>query len=315
MPVRDRRVFVFCLESLIRIDRIRLWQFFSRGGALDNTRHGHGPRGAGSGPDRFGRSTVPQMGERDATPRFSVIMPTHNVASFIDRAISSVQAQDERDWELLIVDDGSQDMTKTIIEQFTARDPRIRATFLDGNYGAAVARNTAIASARGRYIAFIDSDDFWFPEKLTRQRRLLEESGAPLVYSVYHKVDASGRLDGRTVKVPEKIDYRGLLKATVIATVTAVYDRERVGLVLMPEILKRQDYALWLKILRRGGYARGAPEALAALRKRPGSVSSNKVSAMRFTWRVYRECEQLGRVASAYNFTHYALRAVGKSLI
>ncbi len=266
-------------------------------------------------PEWFGGSTVPQKGESGATPRFSVIMPTHNVALFVNSAISSVLAQDERDWELLIVDDGSQDMTKTIIEQFTVRDSRIRATFLDGNYGAAVARNTAIASARGRYIAFIDSDDFWFPEKLTRQRRLLEETGAPLVYSGYQKVDASGQLDGRTVKVPERIDYRGLLKATVIATVTAVYDRERVGVVLMPDILKRQDYALWLKILREGGYARGLPEALAALRKRPGSVSSNKLSTVQYTWRVYRECENLGRVASAYNFAHYALRAFGKSMI
>jgi glycosyltransferase involved in cell wall biosynthesis len=250
-----------------------------------------------------------------APPLVSVIMPTYNVRAYIGDAVTSVLHQTETDWELLLVDDGSTDGTREWLQSYAKEDPRLRLFLLDSNGGPAKARNVAIANARGRYFAFLDSDDIWYAEKLTRQLALLESTQTPLAYSAYEKIDENGRRTGRVVQVPEQIDYKGLLNRTVIATLTAVYDSERLGRVFMPDIPKRQDYGLWLRILRGGGIARGLPEPLAALRKRPGSVSSDKISAASYVWRVYREVEGLGRVRSAYHFVHYAIHATVKAVI
>lgn len=249
----------------------------------------------------------------EPTPRFSVIVASCNTADFIAAAIESVQAQTVSDWELIVVDDASTDTTPAILQRYADTDARIRPVFLDTNSGAARARNKAIERARGRYIAFLDSDDLWYPTKLERQAALFETTAAVLVYSGYQRIDQHGDPLGAAVSVPDRIDYRGLLNRTVIATVTAVYDTHQVGRVLMPLLAKRQDYGLWLALLRRGGVARGVDEPLAALRKRPGSLSSDKLSAIGYTWRVYRELEGFGRIRSAYHFSRYLCHAVFKA--
>lgn len=248
-------------------------------------------------------------------PLFSIVMPTYNSELYVEEAVDSVLAQTVHEWELLIVDDCSSDRTMEILRRYEARDSRIRIFQKNENGGPARARNVAIEASRGRYIAFLDSDDAWRADKLKRQLSLFERTGAALVYSGYEKMDQYGGRDNRVVVVPERVDYKGLLKATVIATATAVYDTERVGRVRMPDIRKRQDFALWLKILRMGGEARAVMEPLAFLRKRPGSVSSNKVSAAAYVWRVYREVEGMSVVASLYHFGQYAYRAFLKARI
>ena len=245
----------------------------------------------------------------------SIITPTYNSKEFIREAIQSVQSQTYEYWEMLIVDDASSDDTCKIVSNFVENDERITLIKQSQNGGAAVARNVAINKAKGRYIAFLDSDDIWMEEKLERQLALFKKTNSPLIYSMYEKIDQFGCKTGRIVTVPARIDYAGLLNATVIATVTAIYDTDRVGRVLMPDIRRRQDYALWLRILRKGGEAHAVMEPLAYLRKRPRSISSNKISGIKSIWAVYREIEKLSVSESLFHFCNYAFRAFLKSRI
>jgi teichuronic acid biosynthesis glycosyltransferase TuaG len=247
-------------------------------------------------------------------PTVSVITPVYNSESFVSDAVQSVLEQEFADWEMIIVDDCSTDNSVEICRRFARKDNRIRVIELDRHSGPAAARNRALKDAAARYIAFLDSDDSWYRNKLELQLALFERTGAPLVYSSYEIMDERRRDKRKVIAVPESIDYAGLLNATVIATVTAVYDTARVGKVFMPDILKRQDFALWLKILRKGGKAHAVTMPLACLRKRPGSVSSNKLSAMRYTWLVYRDIEKLSLGRSAYHFFNYAVRALIKNM-
>lgn len=248
-------------------------------------------------------------------PVFSIIMPTYNSEEFVTSAIDSVIRQSYASWELLIVDDASTDETMSIIQATAKRESRIKVLKRAANGGPAKARNVAISVSRGRYVAFLDSDDFWREDKLQRQLEVFEQTRTPLAFSAYEKVDDSGGRIGRVVTVPEAVSYRQLLGATVIATCTAAYDTERVGRLLMPDILKRQDFGLWLRILRSGGQARATNEPLAYLRKRPGSVSSNKLAAATYVWRVYRRLEGLSLAQSAFYFTKYAYHASIKAKI
>jgi teichuronic acid biosynthesis glycosyltransferase TuaG len=248
-------------------------------------------------------------------PVFSIIMPTHNSEEFVISAVDSVIRQSHTSWELLIVDDASTDETISIIHGFAKDDSRIKVFQRITNGGPAKARNLAISESCGRFIAFLDSDDFWREDKLQRQLEVFQRTQTPLAFSAYEKVDESGERIGRVVAVPEAVSYRELLGATVIATCTAAYDSERVGRLFMPDILKRQDFGLWLKILRSGEKARATNEPLAYLRKRTGSVSSNKLSAAAYVWKVYRTLEGLSLAQSAFYFTKYAYHASVKAKI
>jgi teichuronic acid biosynthesis glycosyltransferase TuaG len=250
-----------------------------------------------------------------AKPMFSIIMPTYNSERFVLEAVESVLGQGVDSWELLIVDDASEDDTRRILEGIELNEPRVRAFYRETNGGPAVSRNMAISRASGRFIAFLDSDDVWREDKLERQLELFAQTGTPLAYSAYEKVSESGDRIGRVVQVPPETSYRDLLGATVIATCTAVYDTMHVGKVLMPDIRKRQDFGLWLRILRGGGVAKAVNEPLAYLRKRAGSLSSNKLSAAYYVWRVYRELEKLSLLESTYYFSKYAYHASVKARI
>jgi len=242
-------------------------------------------------------------------------MPTYNSQEFVIAAIDSVVRQEFTAWELLIVDDASHDETPDLLRELGPRDSRIRVFFRKKNGGPAKTRNVAISLAAGRYIAFLDSDDMWREDKLAWQLELFQKTGTPVAFSAYEKVDQFGQRVGRIVTVPDTVSYRQLLGATVIATCTAAYDTAKVGKVLMPDIPKRQDFGLWLRILRAGAVAKAVNEPLALLRKRPGSVSSNKLSAAYYVWRVYRELEGLSFAESAFHFTKYAYHASMKAKI
>lgn len=242
-------------------------------------------------------------------PIVSIVMPAYKWTGYIEKSIQSVINQTFKDWELLIVDDCSPDGTLERIKELTLYEPRIKVFGLIENSGAAVARNTAIEAAKGRYIAFLDSDDVWLPQKLEKQLLFMQEKKVDLVCSAYEKINENNEVIG-IVNVPEKVCYTDMLKMSTIGCLTAIYDTERLGKVYMPLIRKRQDLGLWLRILRKTNYAYGLNEVLAKYQVREGSISSNKFSAAQYTWRLYRDFEELNLARSIYYFFHYSVNGV-----
>lgn len=230
----------------------------------------------------------------------SVVTPVHNAAEFIAHAIESVIAQSVREWEMLVVDDCSTDSSTEVIRGYASRDSRVRLIHLPANSGPAVARNRAIESAQGRYIAFLDADDAWDPRKLEKQLTFMEENQYRLTYTYYAKIDEAGCHLGETVCPPRKLSYADLLKSNQIGCLTAMYDSAKLGKVYMPLIRKRQDYGLWLKILRREPFAYCLPEVLATYRVRNSSISSSKIGLLTHNWRLFREIEGLSLLRSTY---------------
>jgi glycosyltransferase involved in cell wall biosynthesis len=241
-------------------------------------------------------------------PQISIITPSFNSENFIADTIESVIAQQFQDWEMLIVDDCSTDNSLEISKRYAERNERITAVQLSENSGAAVARNTAITKARGRYISFLDSDDLWLPHKLKTQIEFMTKNKAAFCFSAYHYIDKNGRIFGQCA-VPRQITYRQLLKNPIIGCLTAIYDTQKLGIIEMPLIRKRQDFGLWLRLLKKTQYAYGIQEPLASYRVHQNSMSANKFSAVSYTWSLYRRIEKLPLPASIYCFSHYIVRA------
>lgn len=236
-------------------------------------------------------------------PLVSVIMPTYNSAKFIDQAVQSVLNQTMDDWELLLTDDASTDDTREHIEAYG--DERIRPEFLTQNQGAARARNHSIERARGRYIGFLDSDDRWLPEKLERQIGFMQRNKSAFSHTAYAVENEHGELIGKKAVV-RSASYADLLASrTVVGCLTAIYDREMMGLVRMPQIRKRQDFALWLHLARQCGGVDGLNEVLSIYRVHSGSLSANKLSAALYTWKMFRRTQDLSLYAAGSAFVRY----------
>jgi len=241
----------------------------------------------------------------------SIITPSYKSASFISQTIESVLAQTYQDWEMIIVDDVSPDDSNEIIEEYCKKDSRIKLIKLEKNSGPAVARNRAIEEAKGRYIAFLDADDLWMPQKLEKQLAFMSEHDVAFTYSSYHLMDEEGNDLGSFV-TKESISYECMLRTCSVGCLTAIYDTEKLGKVYMPLIRKRQDYGLWLKILREMKTTKGILEPLATYRILKNSVSSNKLKAAQYQWKIYREVEKLSLFKSVYCFVQYAYYGVMK---
>lgn len=245
-------------------------------------------------------------------------MPVHNAARTLGQSVRSVLAQSYQDWELLITDDGSTDDSWQLLTDFAQSDQRIKPQRSDIAGGAAKARNLAIGRAQGQWVAFLDSDDLWLAEKLSEQLEFSTATRAALTFTAYYKVapDFAGdavdfRPNGRIIKARDAVSYRLMTRADYIGCLTAMYDREQVGTQLMPQLRKRQDYALWLQILRDGGVARGMAQPLALYREpRPGSLSSNKLSLVKYNWRLWRQIEGLSVPQSALALATTTLRSI-----
>ena len=236
----------------------------------------------------------------------SVIMPSFNSEKHIKQAVESVLNQTYQNWELLISDDGSTDSTREIIEQCIKVDERIKLFKLSENSGAGMARNNSIKLSKGRFIAFLDSDDVWLPQKLEKQIQFMLESNCYLSYTSYTKIEENGDVRG-DVSIPPKVRYKDLLNTNVIATLTAIYDSKEIGKTYMNSLKKRQDYCLWLAILKKVDFAMGIDEVLAKYRVSTSSLSGDKWSAMAYQWKVYRDIEKIGLLKSIYHFIHYAI--------
>ncbi|MEV7616199.1 glycosyltransferase family 2 protein [Streptomyces sp. NPDC089799] len=253
----------------------------------------------------------------------SVVMPVHNSAATLGASIRSVVAQTHTDWELLITDDASTDGSMELLAEFARQDERIRPEPAPAQGGAARARNLALERARGDYVAFLDSDDMWLADKAEKQVRFAAEAGTPLTFTSYYKIDAdyAGEAadftpNGRVVWAPDRVDYRAMLVQDHIGALTAMYDRKALGTRLMPDMPKRQDYALWLSIMRDGACARALREPLALYRaQRPGSLSSNKISLIPYNWALYRRHEHLSVPRSARALAGAAWHSLRKSRI
>jgi len=240
-------------------------------------------------------------------PLVSVLMPAFQAAAHLPRAAGSVRAQTLGGWELLIVDDGSTDTTAACARALCARDGRVRLLRHGHRRGAAAARNTALAAARGRYIAFLDADDAWHPEKLARQIAFMQATGAAFSYTGFARVSPRGVV--RQVAVPAHVSRAGLLRGNVIGCLTAIYDTAQLGKVAMPDLPRRHDFALWLDLLTRTPRALGLQEVLATHWRRPGSLSSARWQATAATWHVYRAHARLGRArALGCLIAHHANR-------
>lgn len=230
----------------------------------------------------------------------SIITPLYNSERFIDTTIKSVLSQTYTNWELIIVDDGSTDKGFDIAHQHHLKDCRIRLFKQDRNSGAAACRNTAIEKARGKYIAFLDSDDLWEPNKLMTQINKMNETGAVFTFTSYKLIDEEGIELDKIVRCPESLVYKQQLRYNHIGCLTAMYNADGLGKLYMPIIRKRQDYALWLKILKLGVVGVGIDECLATYRIRKNSLSSNKFELLKWNWRLYREVENLSVTESGY---------------
>jgi glycosyltransferase involved in cell wall biosynthesis len=244
-------------------------------------------------------------------PLVSVVTPVWNAAATLGDTVASVRAQSLGDWELLLVDDASTDGSRDLARALAGGEPRIRLIERATNGGAAAARNAAIRAARGRLIAFLDADDRWYPEKLARQTAFMAAHGHAFVFAGYRRVDAGGRPLG-VVRPPPRVSRDALLHGNVIGCLTAVYDAGRLGKVEMPDLRRRQDYGLWLRLLRAVPYAHALPEPLADYRVAPASLSGGKLGAAKATWTLYREAEGLGRARAGWYLANNLARAALK---
>jgi glycosyltransferase involved in cell wall biosynthesis len=237
----------------------------------------------------------------------SVITPNYNCAAYIGQTIESVRSQSFQDWELIIVDDGSTDNSVELIKKYIKQDSRIRLYTTPSHSGTPLEpRNLGLRMARGRYIAFLDSDDLWFPGKLQRQLSLFSDEKTAIVFSNYERVNKDGRRNGRIVRSPAAVTYRRLLKSNYIGNLTAVYDTQKTGKLFF-EHLYHEDYVLWLTILRRGFIARNTGTVEALYRVRSGSVSSEKRAAAKWQWNIYRRRLNLSAPYSAFLFCFYMI--------
>lgn len=242
----------------------------------------------------------------------SIITPAYRAAGFIAETVRSVQAQGWSNWELLITEDCGPDDTRAVVRALAAEDERITLIEPATNGGPASARNHSLARARGRWVAFLDSDDLWLPDKLERQLAFHRaHPGAKLTFTGYRRIDASGAEVGHYVRVPQRLDYNDVLGNTAIATSTVIVDREATGPFAMKHTYY-DDFACWLSLLKPGGLARGLDEDLMRYRVVDASVSRDKRNSARQVWNTYRQVEGLGRLRSAWHFAHYAGHAALK---
>ena len=244
--------------------------------------------------------------------KISVITPAYNAADFIDETIQSVINQTFTDWEMIIVDDASLDNTYAKISDWVSRDGRIKAIKLEKNSGVAAARNTALAAAKGDFIAFLDADDLWMPEKLETQYNFMRDNGYVLTYTEYKTFFGDDKDSAKLVRVPRVMTYSSIFKNTAIACLTVMVDRKTAGDFRMPQLLHTEDQCTWQMILSRGYKAYALCQPLSLYRRSEGSLTDNKLKVIKRQWYTYRNYHKLSVIKSTYYFISYAINAAIK---
>lgn len=243
----------------------------------------------------------------------SVITPVYNASKYLDKAILSVINQTYKNIEYILVDDCSTDQSIDTIRMYQKQYPMIRCVRTPINSGSGIARNTGISEAKGRYIAFLDSDDIWEKDKLEKQILLFEaKKGIPLVYTAINYIDENGNKLKEKRSIKERIGFNYLLKNTVIATSSVIIDRYVLSHFEMPNRRSGEDYSLWLSILREYGDAYGINEDLVSYRKSSTSVSHNKIHEVKHFFYVQTQDMKIGSLKASWNTLCYVLNAVKK---
>lgn len=241
----------------------------------------------------------------------SIIMPAYNCEDLIGITLNSVIAQTYQNWEVIIVDDCSTDKTFEVVNTYMTKDTRIKYHKLDSNSGAAVARNKAVDLASGKFIAFLDSDDIWVSEKLDKQINFMKKNNYNFTCTDYSKIDENGDSLNRIIKARLKSDYDGILK-TCPGNSTVIYNAGKLGKFKIPNIKKRNDYVMWLQVIKQEKFLYGLQETLGSHRIRSEGISSNKTSLVNYHWKVYREIEKLSVVKSSYLVIYWIVATVFK---
>lgn len=236
----------------------------------------------------------------------SIITPTYNSEKFISETLKSVLNQTYTNWELLITDDLSTDNTVAIIESHAKNDSRIKLFKLEKNSGAAIARNNSIHNSRGRYIAFLDSDDLWMLNKLELQIEFMKKGNYALTYTSYEKFKNKDTFISNIYSL-NKLNYNNMLKNNYIGCLTAIYDSKLLGKMFMPNIRRRQDYALWLKILKRIDYAYGLDMVLSKYRVLETSLSKGFIANLKYTFYLFRDVENFGFFKAFFSTIKYLI--------
>lgn len=242
----------------------------------------------------------------------SIITANYNSEKYIEQTINSVRAQTHQNWEMLIVDDKSTDNSIKIIEKYTLLDPRIKLFFQEANLGPTAARNIGIKNAKGTFIAILDSDDLWVPDKLEKQLSIFKnEKDAVIVFSFYEHINENGDAMNKVIKAPSFVTYNMMLKSNFIGNCTAVYNKDMAGNPVF-ENVGHEDYALWLSILKNGMKAYCIPEVLAKYRKHQTSISSNKFKGAKWHWEIHKNIVKTPFLKRCYYFFYYFFNAAKK---
>lgn len=247
-------------------------------------------------------------------PLISIVIPVFNQERYLIDTIKTLQQQTYQNWEAICVDDASTDKSLEILESIS--DSRIRIVHLEKNVGVAKCRNAGTCVANGRYLAFLDADDLWKPEKLEHQLDFMDKTGCAFSFTDYEFADSQGIGTGKVTSIPSQITYQRALGNTTIFTSTVMLDRTKIPqeLLLMPQV-ESEDTATWWRILKAGFMGYGLQENLTYYRrpaKKSGvkTMSSNKIKALQRIWRLYRKQEKLPLIASCWYFCQYAFHAV-----
>lgn len=220
----------------------------------------------------------------------SIIMPSYNTAKYISASINSIINQTYKYWELIIVDDCSTDNTDEIVNKFL-KDERIKYLKNEKNSGAAISRNKALKEAKGKWIAFLDSDDLWVPEKLEKQINFMEENNHSFSYTFYEEINEIGNNLNIRVLGPKKITKFGMYNYCWPGCLTVMYDAKKIGLIQIKDIKKNNDYAMWLKIIKRTNCYL-YPYSLAFYRKRSGSISrQSHIKLIKWHYKLFKEAD------------------------
>lgn len=247
--------------------------------------------------------------------RVSVITPVYNAEKYICKTLESIFAQTYKDIEIVLVDDCSNDKSAQIIATYKESHPEIVYFLQPKNMGAGAARNKALELASGQYVAFLDSDDLWLPEKTERQIKLMKEKNSPFSYAAIEMMDE----DGKTIKgkrnLKETCDYKYLLCNTIIATSSVIVDRSVLGDFRMPLRRGGQDYATWLSLLKNGDIAWGINEILVRYRVSNNSLSSNKFKSIKQVWEIQTQDEKINKVVASFHVMCFCFNAFKKYFI
>ena len=244
--------------------------------------------------------------------KVSIIVPMYNAEKFIGKTIESVLAQTYQNWEMLIMNDVSTDNSLAIVSLYAKKDERIKIVNTEKNVGVVKGRNFLIDLASGKYIAFLDADDYWHNEKLEKQIKFMKEKNASISCTEYTRVKENEEKINDVI-IKEEISYNDMLKNNYLGCLTVMYDAEKIGKRYFKELEKNEDYVLWLEIVKDVNTIYGLKENLAYYRVLDNSRSSNKVKTAKVRWEIYRKIEKLPLLKSIYYFMHYAVRAVLKS--